>query len=367
MFVIGAFLYVPRKRKPTAAIAWLLIIFFLPFLGILLFFVIGSLKLSKRRRLLQATIDKRIQTVASGYKEATKYLTADQIARYTSTIDLARNLTHLPLTSGNKVAILPEYNKAIADITASINGSKEFVHLEYFILALDESTQPIFDAMGAAVKRGVKVRVLFDALCSSGYPRKREMRRLLTDMGVEWHFILPISFKPKSYNRPDLRNHRKIVVIDDAIAYIGSQNMIDRTYHRKDDIYYDELVAKIAGPAVRECASVFASDWLSETGQRLNSITDPKLRPMPKNVGDTLVQILPSGSNYEQENNALLFTELIHKANKKLVITNPYFVPSEAILNAVKTAAIRGVDITIINSEAMDQWMVGHAMRSFYK
>jgi cardiolipin synthase len=365
VILIAFLLYVPQNRKPSSAIAWLLVIFLLPVVGIILFLVIGSPKLSRRRRNEQKLIDASIADVTEGYHNETSQLTPTEKERYTPLINLCRHLTKLPASAGNKVTILPDYNQAIADIARSINAATEFVHLEYFALALDDTTMPIFDAMESAVTRGVKVRVMFDALGSRKYPRKKELQAKLTAMGVEWHKMLPISLT--QYNRPDLRNHRKIVVVDDHTAYIGSQNLVDRTYHRKDAIYYDELVAKMTGPVVRQCSAVFASDWFTETGQRLLKFTDPKRRPLPAPTGNSLVQIVPSGPNYSTENNARLFAALFHTARSKIVITNPYFVPNEAILDAITSAVYRGVEVTLINSEAMDQWMVGHAQRSFYK
>jgi cardiolipin synthase len=364
---IGFLLYIPRKRKPSSAIAWLLVIFLVPEIGVLLFLVIGSPKLSRRRRHLQAQMTEAIASVTDGYGDETGDLTERESERYLPLINLCHNLTKLPAVTGNRVEILPEYNLAIADLVAELHGATDFIHLEYFAIALDDITAPLFDAMEAAVKRGVRVRLLFDALGSRGYPNKKEMGQRLTDIGVEWHKMLPIRFSPKHYNRPDLRNHRKIAVIDDRVAYIGSQNLIDRTYHRKDAIYYDELVSKLTGPIVREASVVFAGDWYAETGQHLNGTTDPELRPLPLPTGDSLVQLLPSGPSYPTHNNARLFAELIQTAKTKIVITNPYFVPNEPILDAITSAAYRGVDVTIINSEAMDQWMVGHAQRSFYK
>jgi cardiolipin synthase len=364
---IAFLLYIPRKRKPSSAIAWLLVIFLIPGIGIVLFLVIGSPKLSKRRRHLQDQIDATIAGITADYENETADLSPAQKERYLPIINLADSLTKLPAVAGNSIAILPEYNEAIDDLVAAINKAKEFVHMEYFALVLDDITTPLFEAFEAAVKRGVKVRLMFDALGSRGYPRKKEMEQRLTDIGVDWRKMLPIRFNLTYYNRPDLRNHRKITIIDDHTAYIGSQNLVDRTYHRKDDIHYDELVAKMTGPVVRECSGVFASDWFTEAGEHLPTYTDPKLRPLPAKTGKSLVQIVPSGPNYATENNARLFTSLIHHARTKLVITNPYFVPNESILEAITSATRRGVDVTIINSEAMDQWMVGHAQRSFYK
>lgn len=363
---VGFLFYIPRKRKPSSAIAWLLLIFLLPGLGVVLFLIIGSPKLSRRRRNKQKQVDEIIEQATKGTSDDLDSLDQEQRTRVESIVQLNRSLSKLPAKAGNNFKVLPEYNKAIDDIVAEINKATEFVHLEYFILALDDTTQPLFDAFAAAVKRGVQVRVMFDGMGYRRYPRRKEMNKLLTSIGVQWRIMLPVKFYPKHYNRIDLRNHRKILVIDDRIAYIGSQNLIDRTYHRKDDIYYDELVVKMTGPIVRHCAAVFAGDWFAETDERLSKLTDPKLRALPQKTGDVLAQLVPSGPSYETLNNSKLFVALMHKAQKRIVITNPYFVPDEPLMDAITSAALRGVEVIIINSEAMDQWMVGHAERSYY-
>lgn len=364
---IAFLLYIPRKRKPSSAIAWLLVIFLLPFIGIILFVIIGSPKLSRKRRRIQQQVDDLISQNTKKMPNEFGSLNTAQKNRIESIVDLNRSLGKLPSKAGNKIKVLPDYNIAIDDLVSEIKKSKEFVHLEYFILALDETTQPLFEAMAAAVKRGVKVRVMFDFMGHRAYPRKREMKKLLTSIGVDWHMMLPFKISLNQYNRIDLRNHRKILVVDDRVAYIGSQNLIDRTYHRKDKIYYDELVIKINGPLVRHCAAIFAGDWYAETGEKLTKLINPKFRPLPAAAGDVVTQLVPSGPGYDTLNNSKLFVSLFHKAQNKIVITNPYFVPDEAILDAVTSAAHRGVDVSIINSEAMDQLIVGHAERSYYQ
>jgi cardiolipin synthase len=363
---LGLLFYVPRNRKPNAAIAWLLVLFLLPWVGLVLFLLIGNPKLSKRRRGIQKEIDELIETaVKANHKEENKF-DNDEVNRFQPIAVLTQSLGKLPMRVGNSVKILPEYDNAIEDITKEIYKSKEFVHLEYFIVALDKTTHPLFEAMKDAVKRGVKVRMLIDGMGYRRYPRRKEMQKLLNETGVEWHFMLPIRLRPSLYNRPDLRNHRKIVVIDDRIAYVGSQNLIDRAYHRKDNIYYDELVAKLAGPIVRHCSVIFAGDWYAESGDKLLDTVSPELRAIPKPSGNVAAQMLPSGPSYDTQNNAALFTFLFHTARKRIVITNPYFIPTEAMLDALLAAVSRGVEVIMINSESMDQWMVGHAQRSYY-
>lgn len=366
VLVIWFLTYVPRKRSPSSAIAWILIVILLPIVGIALFFLIGSPNLSKKRRLMQKQINSLIDLAIEKMPDETKKLSQIEKNRYLPIIRLGQALGRFPLTSGNTAKIFPEYNDAIKEITKAISSAKEFISFEYFILAIDDTTQPLFDAIEAAVSRGVKIRVLIDGMGYKAYPNRKKMKAELTRMGVEWHMMLPIKLN-RNYNRPDLRNHRKVVVIDDEVAYLGSQNIVDRTYHRKDETIYDELVIKLTGPVVRQCSAVFASDWYMETNERLTGLVSPKKRPLPKPTGTVRAQIIPSGPSYDSSGNLELFIQLIHTAQEKVVITNPYFIPSEALLGACKSAAQRGVEVVMINSETMDQPFVGHAQRSFYE
>ena len=278
--------------------------------------------------------------------------------------ELAESLTGLATTRGNSIEIESGYNNLIESMIKKIKTAQDYIYVEFFVMALDDATEPFFNALGDAVKRGVKVHLLFDSIGSKKYPRYKEMKRELTNLGIKWYPMLPISLRPDRYNRPDLRNHRKILVIDNTDAYMGSLNMIHETYHRKDDISYIELMAHIQGPSVNEAASVFASDWYSESGEILSNFID---NPAPIKSSDKLIQILPSGPSYIYQNNLKMFTSLIQSSRKSVIITNPYLVPDESLLSALISAAQRGVRVSILNSEAMDQWMVGHAQRSYYE
>lgn len=359
-------LYVPRKKAPSAAIAWLLLILLVPVFGVILYLILGSPQLSRRRRIIQAQVDTLIEKAVSKLPKSKQELSPALANRYHPIITLAQSLGKMPLMAGNKAKVFPEYDEALKEITRALGKAKEFIHLEYFIIVLDDATQPLFDALEAAVKRGVTVRVLIDDMGYRAYPNKKQMKAELTRIGVEWHMMLPFKFG-KHYNRPDLRNHRKIVVIDDEVAYIGSQNLVKRTYHRKDDIIYDELVVRMNGPVVRQCSALFAGDWFAETGERLTKLVDPAKRALPKEVGSVFAQMVPSGPGYDVRNNLQLFVELIHTARKRIVITNPYLIPEETLLAAFNAATRRGVEIIIINSESMDQAAVGYAQRSYYE
>lgn len=358
---LSLLVYIPKNRKPTAAMAWLLLIFIVPLFGTILFFILGSTKLSKKRRAGQLQINYMLRR----YKlELRRQGLTSKIAKpHDIRAKLAESLTALAPTRKNTVRILSGYDSIIDEMTRKVMDAKSYIYVEFYILALDTTTEPFFEALEDAVKRGVKVRVLFDSYGSRKFPRFREMKHRLTEAGIKWQAMLRFSLRPGYYNRPDLRNHRKIVVIDNTDAYIGSLNMIDKTYHRKDTISYIELVSHLQGPSVNQCAAVFASDWYAETGDFLKHFMKNSL---PSKSGKSDVQIVPSGSNYPYENNLKLFTSFVQSARKSVIITNPYLVPDEALLGALISAALRGVRVSILNSEAMDQWMVGHAQRSYY-
>lgn len=358
---IALLIYIPKNRKPTAAMAWLLLIYIIPLYGTIFFFVIGGTKLSIRRRRAQQQINLLLKRYTATLKKAG--LVAPKRTAYAQYIKLGESLTKLAATQHNSIEIMSGYDNLIEEMTAKIRSAQQYVYVEFYILALDATTEPFFQAMEDAVKRGVTIKLLFDSYGSRKYPRRKEMQKRLTRIGVDWHKILPFSLNPWRYNRPDLRNHRKILVVDASDAYIGSLNVIDKTYHRKDDISYIELAIHMQGPSVNEAAAVFASDWYCETGELLKDFTTT---PPAHTKGNAIVQLIPSGPGYPYQNNLKMFVAAIQGAQRSVVITNPYLVPDESLLSALISAAQRGVKVSVLNSTAIDQWMVGHAQRSYY-
>ena len=367
---IVALFIVPVNRKPTAATAWLLVMFVLPYVGLVLFLVIGSPKLPRWRRAQQRAMDKRIEALTAQIQEVpqTALMVEPPIPpRFEPFTQLASNLGGLAAVDGNSVELLDDYPAIFQRIAASIDTARRFVHVEYYALSSDAETECVFAALERAQRRGVKVRVLMDQFGSRKYPRYRRTRKRLTNAGIAWHLMLPLRPAHGEFARPDLRNHRKIVVIDGAVGFTGSQNIIRRNYFRRDHIYYDELVAQVVGPAAMALNAVFVTDWYAESGELLDQQTAPDVLTLPPAGGEALCQVLPSGSGFDDENNLKLFTSLIHAAQRKLVITNPYFVPDESLMVAITTAAQRGVDVSLINSQVSDQFFVSHAQRSYYE
>lgn len=360
---------VPRGRKPTSGLSWLMVIFLVPIPGAIAFAIFGSHKLSKSRRELQRSLDNYIATEANRLERSRtlKHLLSVELpAQFTEVARLNQSLTYLPVVAGNNIELLIDYEGIIDRIIEDIDRATKTVHVEFYILALDQTTLPFFNALTRAAERGVTVRVLYDAFGSRRYSRYKEMKQRLERDGIKAHAMLPFNLFGKNYVRPDLRNHRKLVTIDSKVGYTGSMNMITRNYHRRDHIVYDELMVRLTGPIVNQLQIVFLTDWLSESGELLRD-TRVKTSEPKSELPQILMQLLPSGPGYEDENNLKVFNSAIYAATESVIIVNPYFVPDTSLSMALISAARRGVRVCIINSEVMDQPTVGHAQRSYYE
>ncbi len=361
---ILALFVVPRNRQPTSGMAWLMLIFISPILGWLAFLLIGSSKLPRHRQNLQARVDRYLEAIDQGEHTAKEAVNA----KYTKTVNLAERLVHMPVTYCDRYEVLADYNEVFSRLAQDIDEAKEVVNINFYIMALDESTEPVVAAIERAHKRGVSVYVLFDDYCRVSLRYRRRFKALfnrLSDAGVRCIGSLPISLTFKKYLRPDLRNHRKLVTIDHYVAYTGSQNLIDKTYHRKDDIKYKELVVRLEGDVAKHIEIVFATDWLAETKENI-LLLDPTSRRRNTNT-NLRVQVVPSGPGYLDENNLKVFASLFYEAEKSITIVNPYFVPDDSLMTALTSAVRRGVQVNMINSEVIDQLFVGHAQRSYYE
>jgi cardiolipin synthase len=357
---------IPGNRRPTTAMAWLLGIFFVPALGLILFLLFGNFRLSRRRRAQQDAVNKRVRAGTSQLAAVeSDYDGPEWVA---SAAELNKTLGSLPMVDGNSVELLPGYPDSIKAMAAAVREAKEFVNAEFYIMSTDHITDDLFAALEEAAERGVQVRVLFDHLGTLRIKGYRKLIRRLKASKIQWRPMLPLRPVHGQWRRPDLRNHRKIMVIDGEIAFTGSQNLIEPSYnnprHRKVGREWVELMACLRGPIVTTINVVFATDWLSETDE---SLEDQLAHRPEMSPGSVTAQAVPSGPGFITENNLRLFNTLIYSAQHKISICSPYFVPDDSLLYAVTTAAQRGVDVELFVSEKGDQFLVHHAQRSYYE
>jgi cardiolipin synthase len=363
---------IPGNRKPSTGMAWLLLVLLSPILGLVAFALFGSARLESRRHARQQRV---IGANAAGAGDLTGAPTSsgvpqDPVVR--SLVTLNQNLGALPLTSGNDVDVIEDYSASLAAMTAAVDEAEHRVHVEFYITAWDDVTAPLFDALVRATERGVAVRLLFDHLGSRGIPGYRDMLRRLEGTAIEWHQMLTFQPLRRRVSRPDLRNHRKLLVVDGRVGFTGSQNLTEPGYNKPKNHAlgraWVELIVRVRGPVVATLDAVFAGDWYAETGEALHLEPQPlPVRPVQAGAGDVACQVVPSGPGYGAENNLRLFTTLIYAANERASLTSPYSVPDESLLSAVTTAARRGVEVELFVSEVADQFMVGHAQASYYR
>ncbi|MET0805849.1 MAG: phospholipase D-like domain-containing protein, partial [Lacisediminihabitans sp.] len=280
-----------------------------------------------------------------------------------------RTLGSMPLVGGNTAKFYTEYEESLAAMTEAIGTAERYVHVEFYLVSWDKTTAPFFDAMEAAVKRGVTVRVLLDHIASVRSPHYRRTIKKLTAIGTQWRLMLPVQPLKGKYQRPDLRNHRKLVVIDGEEAFTGSQNLVDSSYNKRGNIrrglHWKDLMVRFEGPIVAGINALFVTDWYSETNELLLRETPTETRPKLPHALDA--QVVPSGPGFDLENNLRLFNALLYSAQEKVIITSPYFVPDDSMLYAITNAAYRGLDVQLFASEVADQAVVYHAQRSYYE
>ncbi|GGA69179.1 cardiolipin synthase [Pseudoclavibacter endophyticus] len=373
--IVLAIVFIPRNRRPTTALAWILTIAILPIVGLLIFFLFGTNQLSTKRRRKQAEVDAIISR-AVGQIDASE-LQRTEPPWFHQVAELNTNLTSIPLADDNALELHSGYHRAIERIVDAIDTATGFVHVLYYTLSYDETTAPVFDALERATQRGVRVRVLYDHIGSFKYRGYRRMKRRLTEIGAEWRPTLSLWPWEGGLQRLDLRNHRKIVVVDGRVAFVGSQNLIDRGYQKRNSrLQWKDLVLRLEGPMAQGVNAVFISDWFAETDELLSQVDPaevpgqhehdtPPAEELP--VERYATQLVPSGPGYETENNLRLFNQLIYLAQQRLVIVSPYFVPDDSLRYAITTAVQRGVSVELYVGEIGDQFFVYHAQRSYYE
>lgn len=363
--------WLPYNRKPVVALGWLMAIFFIPGVGLIAFLIFGSNLVPRHRRSRQRAMNQIIRDSIEGDDAVLGNANISEPARVAANLNY--KLGALPLLGGNSFNLREDNNAAIHEMAERIDRAQEYVHFEFYITALDGTTEPLWDALVRAHQRGVAVHILIDHIGSRKYPRWRELQHKLNQAGVPWRLMLPLKPWRLQWQRPDLRNHRKILVIDGTCAFSGSQNAIDRTYNMpgniKKGLEWKDLSFFCTGPIVHQLNAVFISDWYAETKELLlEEIT----ADIDENLGQTihqrpLAQVVPSGPGFETENNLRLINHLIYNAERRIIICSPYFVPEETLLQALTNMALSGIDVTLIVCEKGDQFLPIMGQRSYYE
>jgi cardiolipin synthase len=350
--------YVPRQRSAAASRTWLLLIFLLPLPGLVFYALVGRIYLPKNRLERQKRASEKIRVV----QEQMLSLCPPQPGLppdLSPLAALAARLGDFKPLHGNQVELLTDYAGSINRLIADIDAARRHVHLLYYIFSDDQTGRRVAEALSRAAARGVKCRVLMDAVGS-----KRALRKLAGPMragGIEVTALLPAGLFRRNAARFDLRNHRKIAVFDGGIGYSGSQNISNSQF--VPGFSNEEMVVRVTGPMVWQLQAVFLADYYQETSATLDGL---ELYPDTSLSGQSIAQAVPSGPGYGRENGQELMIALLYAARKRVVLTTPYFVPDEPFLEALRSSARRGVAVHLVVSHHANQMLTQLAQRSFY-
>ncbi len=357
-----------QRRQVATTLAWLLFLLTVPLLGIVLYPLIGDPRLGTRRAKRSQQVSALLEKRCSAFLRPTfdGFEPGDDLARHNAT--LGTRVTGMPPVPGNQLELLSDTREFLARVAQDIDGAKSYCHLLYYIYSLDDHASQVSQALMRAAQRGVECRLLVDGAGSSAFLRSDLYRQMLA-AGVKIVEALPVRMWRVFLQRIDLRNHRKIAIIDGHSAFTGSHNLTDARFPKglfgSGGTWRDTSV-RMVGPAVQALQLIFLRDWLLDSTEEITNF-DRYLRVSSAKADGCIVHVIPSGPGSEPEaiHHALLL--LLFSASEEIVLTTPYFVPDESTKTALVIAARRGIAVTIVVPKTPDAPLVGAAARSHFE
>lgn len=362
--VAGVCLVILRKgSRPQVAGSWVAVIAVLPFVGIFAYLLIGESRLGSRHRRVHKEVLARFERPEFHLHDdpATRAISMDpsdtQVAR------IAVSAAGSPPLAGNTADLFGDSAEAIAKLLEDIATARETVHLMTYIWLDDRVGEAVGDALVAATRRGVVCRVLVDSQGSRSFLGGRAVRTLRAH-GVHIVGALPVHPLRMLFSRIDIRNHRKLAVIDGCTGWIGSMNIAAPEFAiQKRFAPWVDCMMRLEGPAVREIQLIFAEDWYLDTNESIEELL--RICP-PVHAGGLTAHIVASGPNYFNEAIRSLLVGSIQVADNEIVLTTPYFVPDQSISSALCVAAQRGVIVRLVVPRRNNSWLVALASRAGY-
>jgi cardiolipin synthase len=349
-------------REPASRLAWIIAIFALPIAGVIFYLLLGEARISGSRRARGREINARLHRPSGNFD-----CTDEKIGgAHWSPFALARTVNKLDPTCENSAHLAADSNAAIDEMVADIDSARGTIHGCFYIWLADNNGLKLKKAFIRAAERGVQVRLLADALGSRRLIRSDHWKDL-QEAGCKARVALPVGnpLWTAIRGRVDLRNHRKQLLVDDRIAWCGSQNAADPEFRIKARYApWVDVMSRWQGPVVRHCQYLFVSDWIAEGGDDISGLLS---EPPPPQQGEIVAQVLGTGPTAEFDAMPACFSELIHSAREELVVTTPYFIPDEQLLFALTSAGRRGVRTIMLFPKRNDSRIVAAASRSYYK
>ncbi len=366
--IVGVTLRVILTRHPPgSSFAWILLTVALPYVGFGLYLMLGERPIGRlRARRMRAALE-RWPTLAAQLPAAATRNAICLSASNQQLAHLATRLGELPLTAGSSLELMADTATILQRMADDIDAAHTRVKLAFYIWNEGGDADRVALALMRAAQRGVQCRLLLDALGSKAFLASH-WPRLMREAGVEIATAMQVRLWEIAFVRADLRLHRKIVVIDSEIAYTGSMNLVDPRYFKQDAGVGEwiDAMARIQGPTVASLEAVFVYDWTLQSPLPTLAATGLLPPPPATNPGSAQVVVVPSGPTSVLDANRRLIIEAINRAERRILLTTPYFVPGEPLTIALQNAALRGVEVRLLVPERNDSRLVKYASRRYF-
>ncbi len=366
LVLVVSFLIFMEKRNPYKTLAWLAVLNIFPILGLIFYLVFGQnirkRKLVKTKYINEMKHLRRIVTRQIGYIKANLNPDVEYLRSKNKLVNLLLRNANAPFTKNNHAQVFSDGHEAFTSIFNEIEKAVDHIHLEYYIIRDDNIGQKLKEILIRKAREGIKVKVIYDAVGS--WSLSKSYIRELRENGVKVFPFLPVVL-PFINNRLNYRNHRKIVVIDGKVGFLGGLNIGDEYlgYHPKLGKWRDTHL-QLTGTAVHYLQIIFLLDWEFVSGE---TVSDQTYFPEIKYFDGKLIQIAASGPDSDWETIQQSYFALINSAQKSINISTPYLIPDEGILLALKTAALSGIDVKIILPGKPDRKIVYCASQSYFE
>jgi cardiolipin synthase len=350
-----------ENRNPVKSLAWILVLIFLPVLGIILYLYLGQ---DYRKQKIVAK--KSIRRLHNRPKENLEELDVDRSHMSDSNkhlIHLLQNNSEALAFQGNDIRIYTNGVDTFEALFGEIERATKEIHIEFYIIEDDEIGRRFRELLIRKASQGVRIRLIFDFVGSFHF--KRSQQNELREAGIELYSFMPAHFKITiRKNRINYRNHRKIVIIDGRVGFTGGVNIADRYLTGNKLGMWRDTFMRIEGPAIHGLQYAFLTDWFFVSRQLLSG--DHFFPSIPPISGfDNVIQIVTSGPDSDWENIQQGIFVAITSAIKYVYVQTPYFMPTDIIISALQTAALGGVDVRVMIPERTDTFMTQSCSYSY--
>lgn len=367
----GAVVHILMLRpKSSIALAWITFIMTFPVVGVGLYFLIGERRIGLNR----SNSLQQVRSYQKKYSSLTKtspetaidWTKHPEAAQAMSKLGHSMAATHT--VTGNAFELFPDTQSVFTQMLYDINEAKRNIFMEFYIWNEGGDTDKVVTALINAAGRGVRCHILVDAIGASNWWGSAQAKTL-ENAGVKLLKALPVGLFRTLIGRTDLRLHRKIVIIDEAIAWTGSMNMVDPEFFKQDSgvgKWIDAMV-RLQGPIVIPLAETVMGDWVVEHNNSAQNLIASVDFAAARSCGESSMQVIASGPGQTSDALLQMLLALIYAAREEIVLTTPYLIPDDSLLVALRGAAARGVSVTLVVPEKVDSFLTRHASESYFE